>query len=197
VPDGAPTRNAAFSIARAYVALGEPDSAFSYLDGADWRWPHRGVRSDSALDPLHTDPDWRGWSRTWIARWECAEARCPSSEGLDVTIGENGMRLSGGERRRIAIARALLRRPELLISDEATSALDSLTEDEITETVKEVSLSGERITILVAHRLSRIMRANRIYVLERGRVVEQGDHESLLVLRGLNYAMWRQQIGER
>jgi ATP-binding cassette subfamily B protein len=118
-------------------------------------------------------------------------------QGLDVTIGENGMKLSGGERQRIAIARALLRRPELLIFDEATSALDSLTEDEITETVKEVSLSGERITILIAHRLSTIMHANRIYVLERGRIVEQGDHDALLALKGLYYAMWRQQIGER
>jgi ATP-binding cassette subfamily B protein len=118
-------------------------------------------------------------------------------QGLDVTIGENGMKLSGGERQRIAIARALLRRPELLIFDEATSALDSLTEDEITDTVKEVSLSGERITILIAHRLSTIMHANRIYALERGRIVEQGDHESLLALMGLYYAMWRQQIGER
>jgi ATP-binding cassette, subfamily B, bacterial len=118
-------------------------------------------------------------------------------QALDVTIGENGMKLSGGERQRIAIARALLRRPELLIFDEATSALDSLTEDEITDTVKEVSLSGERITILIAHRLSTIMHANRIYVLERGRIVEQGDHEALLALKGLYYAMWRQQIGER
>jgi ATP-binding cassette, subfamily B, bacterial len=118
-------------------------------------------------------------------------------QGLDVTIGENGMKLSGGERQRIAIARALLRRPELLIFDEATSALDSLTEDEITDTVKEVSLSGERITILIAHRLSTIMHANRIYVLERGRIVEQGDHDALLALTGLYYAMWRQQIGER
>jgi ATP-binding cassette subfamily B protein len=117
--------------------------------------------------------------------------------GLGVTIGENGMKLSGGERQRIAIARALLRRPELLIFDEATSALDSLTEDEITDTVKEVSLSGDRITVLIAHRLSTIMHANRIYVLERGRIVEQGDHEALLALTGLYYAMWRQQIGER
>jgi ATP-binding cassette, subfamily B, bacterial len=107
------------------------------------------------------------------------------------------MKLSGGERQRIAIARALLRRPELLIFDEATSALDSLTEDEITDTVKEASLSGDRITILIAHRLSTIMHANRIYVLERGRIVEQGDHEALLAFSGLYYAMWRQQIGER
>jgi ATP-binding cassette subfamily B protein len=118
-------------------------------------------------------------------------------DGLDAAIGESGMKLSGGERQRISIARALLRNPRLLIFDEATSALDSLTEDEITETVKAVSLSRERITILIAHRLSTIMHANRIVVLERGRVVETGDHEGLLVQKGLYYAMWRQQIGER
>lgn len=120
-----------------------------------------------------------------------------SEKGLDTVIGESGMKLSGGERQRISIARALIRNPRLLIFDEATSALDSLTEDEITETVKEVSLSHDRITILIAHRLSTIMHANRIYVLERGRILETGDHEALLEQRGLYYAMWRQQIGER
>jgi ATP-binding cassette subfamily B protein len=120
-----------------------------------------------------------------------------TDKGLDATIGEGGMKLSGGERQRISIARALLRNPRLLIFDEATSALDSLTEDEITETVKEVSLSSERITILIAHRLSTIMHANRIYVLERGKIVETGDHETLVEQKGLYYAMWRQQIGER
>ncbi len=108
-----------------------------------------------------------------------------SDRGLDTVIGESGMKLSGGERQRISIARALIRNPRLLISDEATSALDSLTEDEITETVKKVSLSGDRITILIAHRLSTIMHANRIYVLERGKIVETGDHEALLAQKGL------------
>jgi ATP-binding cassette subfamily B protein len=117
--------------------------------------------------------------------------------GLDATIGEGGMKLSGGERQRISIARALLRNPRLLIFDEATSALDSLTEDEITDTVKAVSLSQERITILIAHRLSTILHANTIFVLERGRIVETGDHDALVAAKGLYYAMWRQQIGER
>lgn len=120
-----------------------------------------------------------------------------SERGLETTIGESGMKLSGGERQRIAIARALIRNPRLLIFDEATSALDSITEEEITETVKEVSRSNERITILIAHRLSTILHANTIFVLERGRIVETGDHDALVARKGLYYAMWRQQIGER
>ena len=112
-------------------------------------------------------------------------------------IGEGGLKLSGGEKQRLSIARALLRKPKLLIFDEATSALDSLTEDEITQTIRKVSSMNDQITILIAHRLSTIMHADRIYVLERGEVVETGAHEQLLVEKGLYYAMWRQQIGER
>jgi ATP-binding cassette subfamily B protein len=84
-----------------------------------------------------------------------------------------------------------------LIFDEATSALDSLTEEEIGKTIRNVSSLQEQITILIAHRLSTIMHADRIYVLERGVVVETGTHDSLLEEKGLYYAMWRQQIGER
>ena len=97
----------------------------------------------------------------------------------------------------MSIARALLRHPHLLIFDEATSSLDSLTEEEITNTIKEVSSQREQITILIAHRLSTIMHADRIYVLEKGEVVETGTHENLISQMGLYYAMWRQQIGER
>ena len=104
---------------------------------------------------------------------------------------------SGGEKQRISIARALLRKPHLLIFDEATSALDSLTEEEITNTIRDISSAKEQITILIAHRLSTIMHADRIYVLEKGDVVETGSHENLLEEKGLYYAMWRQQIGER
>ena len=112
-------------------------------------------------------------------------------------IGEGGLKLSGGEKQRLSIARALLRNPHLLIFDEATSALDSITEEEITHTIKDISSAKEQISILIAHRLSTIMHADRIYVLEKGEVVETGTHEKLIEEKGLYFAMWRQQIGER
>ena len=120
-----------------------------------------------------------------------------AENGIETVIGEGGIKISGGEKQRISIARALLRKPHLLIFDEATSSLDSLTEEEITNTIKDVSSKRVQITILIAHRLSTIMHADRIYVLEKGKVVEIGDHESLLRQMGLYYAMWRQQIGEK
>jgi len=120
-----------------------------------------------------------------------------AEKGIETVIGEGGLKLSGGEKQRIAIARALLRKPHLLIFDEATSALDSITEEEITTTIKEISKEKEQITVLIAHRLSTIMHADRIYVLERGHVIETGSHLQLIEEKGLYYAMWRQQIGER
>lgn len=120
-----------------------------------------------------------------------------AEKGLETIIGEGGLKLSGGEKQRLSIARSLLRHPHLLIFDEATSSLDSITEDEITRTIKNISLEREQITVLIAHRLSTIMHADRIYVLEKGRVAETGSHYELLDEKGLYYAMWRQQIGER
>ncbi len=120
-----------------------------------------------------------------------------SSSDIETVIGEGGMKLSGGEKQRISIARAILRHPRLLIFDEATSSLDSLTEQDITNTIRDISMSKEQISILIAHRLSTIMHADLIYVLEKGKIVETGSHEGLLEQKGLYYAMWRQQIGER
>ncbi|CAD5107571.1 ABC transporter ATP-binding protein [Zestomonas carbonaria] len=127
----------------------------------------------------------------------CAYLIDKSPEGLDTLIGERGVKLSGGEKQRLSIARALMRQPRLLIFDEATSALDSLTEEQITATVRSLSTRSSQITILIAHRLSTIMHADTIFVLERGRIVESGNHGVLLERNGLYHAMWRQQIGER
>ncbi|MEO6693629.1 MAG: ABC transporter ATP-binding protein [Ignavibacteria bacterium] len=137
---------------------------------------------------------------------ECMEvlnkAACQSlleraDKGLDTVIGEGGVKVSGGEKQRLSIARALLRRPNLLIFDEATSALDSITEEGINKTIRKISTEGNHITIMIAHRLSTIMHADIIYVLEKGQIIESGKHAELLEIKGLYYAMWRQQIGER
>ncbi len=127
----------------------------------------------------------------------CYNLLSRAENGIDTMIGEGGLKLSGGERQRLSIARALLRQPRLMIFDEATSALDSLTEDEISQTIREITDRREHITAMIAHRLSTIMHADRIFVLEKGQIVETGTHMSLLEEKGLYYAMWRQQIGER
>jgi len=127
----------------------------------------------------------------------CQTLLARADRGLDTVIGEGGVKVSGGEKQRLSIARALLRRPDILVFDEATSSLDSLTEEEITETIKDVSVFGDHITILIAHRLSTIMHADRVYVLEKGNIIESGKHADLLAQKGLYYAMWRQQIGEK
>ncbi len=132
-----------------------------------------------------------------LTKASCTNILDKGGNGLDTVIGEGGLKLSGGEKQRLSIARALLRHPHLLIFDEATSSLDSLTEESITDTIRELSAEREQITIMIAHRLSTIIHANRIYVLEKGKVIEEGNHQSLLEEKGLYYAMWRQQIGER
>ncbi len=132
-----------------------------------------------------------------LRKASCTGLLLRSEKGIETVIGEGGLKLSGGEKQRISIARAILRKPHLLIFDEATSSLDSITEEEITNTIKDISALKEQISILIAHRLSTIMHADRIYVLEKGDVVETGTHEKLLEEKGLYYAMWRQQIGER
>lgn len=127
----------------------------------------------------------------------CQSLLARAEKGLDTIIGEGGVKVSGGEKQRLSIARALLRKPNILIFDEATSSLDSITEEEITRTIRDVSEMDNHITILIAHRLSTIMHADKIYVLERGQIIESGKHAELLEEKGLYYAMWRQQIGEK
>ena len=134
---------------------------------------------------------------TVLKKAACNSLLARADKGLDTLIGEGGVKVSGGEKQRLSIARALLRHPNLLVFDEATSSLDSLTEQEISETIRDVSMSRDLITILIAHRLSTVIHADKIFVLERGRIVESGRHEELVELKGLYYAMWRQQIGER
>ncbi|TWI97219.1 ATP-binding cassette subfamily B protein [Mucilaginibacter frigoritolerans] len=132
-----------------------------------------------------------------LQRAACQTLMSRADKGLGTVIGEGGVKVSGGEKQRLSIARALLRRPDILVFDEATSSLDSITEEEITETIRSVSEQDNHITILIAHRLSTIMHADNIYVLEKGNIVESGKHFDLLTQKGLYYAMWRQQIGEK
>lgn len=132
-----------------------------------------------------------------LQRAACQNLLARADKGLDTVIGEGGVKVSGGEKQRLSIARALLRHPNILVFDEATSALDSITEEEITETIRDVSIISDHITILIAHRLSTIMHADKIFVLEKGHIIESGKHEELLSEKGLYYAMWRQQIGEK
>ena len=127
----------------------------------------------------------------------CYNLLSRAENGIETVIGEGGLKLSGGERQRLSIARALLRNPNLMIFDEATSALDSLTEDEISTTIRKITDQRQHITVMIAHRLSTVMHADRIYVLEKGKIIETGSHMSLIDEKGLYYAMWRQQIGER
>jgi ATP-binding cassette subfamily B protein len=123
-----------------------------------------------------------------------ASAIIERNNGLETIIGENGVKLSGGERQRIAIARALLRNPDILIFDEATSSLDSLTEFEITKTIQSIKkMHPNLIMILVAHRLSTIEHVDTIYVFRNGEISESGSHTELLKNKDLYYSLWNQQ----
>lgn len=179
-----PTRSLRYNRARRQVGLVAQEP---YLFAGTLRENLRLVRPDATDEEMIQA----------MEQAACAYLLGKSPDGLDTSIGEMGVQLSGGEKQRLSIARALLRQPRLLIFDEATSALDSLTEEQITQTVRGISAARRQITILIAHRLSTIMHADTIHVLEKGRIVESGSHADLLERRGLYYAMWRQQIGER
>ncbi len=116
-------------------------------------------------------------------------------DGYDTQVGERGLKLSGGEKQRVAIARTLLKNPPILILDEATSALDSRTEDEIQATLAKIS--ERRTTLIIAHRLSTITHADEIIVLSDGRIAERGSHRQLLVKRGLYADMWKRQAEDQ
>ncbi|MEM6793957.1 MAG: ATP-binding cassette domain-containing protein, partial [Acidobacteriota bacterium] len=115
-------------------------------------------------------------------------------QGYDTVVGERGQKLSGGQRQRLSIARAVLKNAPILVLDEATSAVDNETEAAIQRSMAKISRG--RTTLVVAHRLSTIRFAHRIYVLERGEVAEVGDHEKLLTADGLYAALWKVQTGE-
>ena len=114
--------------------------------------------------------------------------------GYDTTVGERGLKLSGGEKQRIGIARTLLKNPSLMILDEATSALDTLTENEVQSSF--FNHSSKKTTIIIAHRLSTIFRADIIIVLENGVMIEKGTHKELIMLNGNYAAMWSKQSQE-
>jgi ATP-binding cassette subfamily B protein len=116
-------------------------------------------------------------------------------EGYRSMVGERGLKLSGGEKQRVAIARTLLKNPPILVLDEATSALDSRTEQAIQETLDRVAET--RTTIMIAHRLSTIVNADQIIVLDQGRVAERGTHEELLDNGGLYADLWYRQAAEQ
>lgn len=145
------------------------------------------------VNPLATDQQ----CLDALHKAQCQNLLERGGSGLETVIGEGGVKVSGGEKQRLSIARALLRAPNILVFDEATSALDSLTEEEIGKTIRDISQLNAHITILIAHRLSTIMHADCIYVLEKGSIIESGTHTQLLDEKGLYAAMWRQQVGER
>jgi ATP-binding cassette, subfamily B, bacterial len=187
--NGVPTTDLRFNRVRRQIGFVTQET---YLFAGTIRDNIRFVKPDASDEEIVTA----------MQQAACAYLLERSPEGLDTVIGERGMKLSGGEKQRLSIARALVRQPALLIFDEATSALDSITEEQITNTVRELSsresASGAaQMTILIAHRLSTVMHADTIFVLEKGSVVESGSHAELVDARGLYYAMWRQQIGER
>lgn len=199
------------SIIRLLARLYDPDSGSILLDGVDIaEMQPEELRRAIAVVPQDTilfnetlglniafgvedSPRSAIERATRLARLDALIATLP--EGYDTIVGERGLKLSGGEKQRVAIARAALKNPRIFIFDEATSSLDTRTEQEILGNLHEVSQGVT--TLMIAHRLSTVVNADNIVVLERGSVVESGRHQALLAQNGLYAQMWRNQSGPK
>ncbi|GJE62423.1 ATM1-type heavy metal exporter [Methylobacterium trifolii] len=195
------------TLSRLLFRFYEPQGGRITIDGQDIA----AVRQDSLRAAIGMVPqdtvlfnDTIGYNIRY-GRWEATEAEVREAarlaqidrfvaglpEGYDTPVGERGLKLSGGEKQRVAIARTILKAPPILVLDEATSALDSFTEREIQDALDRVSRG--RTTLVIAHRLSTVVNADEILVLDKGTIVERGDHAGLLAQRGVYAAMWNRQ----
>jgi ATP-binding cassette subfamily B protein len=198
------------TLLRQILRFETPDSGSVEFDGVPVerlsRYELRSAIGFVAQDPFLTDGTFLeniayGDPQPDLARVEAAaraaEAHAfiaASSHGYATSVGERGLNLSGGQRQRIALARALYRDPPLLILDEATSAVDNETEAAIQRSL--ARMAGQRTILIVAHRLSTVRHADRIHVMDGGRIVESGTHEELLARGGIYGSLWRLQTGE-
>ena len=169
---------------------------------AIWDVGNNALNEEGGIDPALMDAE--KWARVAQAADQLAAAARDAAilpfiemlpQGFDTEVGERGLKLSGGEKQRVAIARTLLKNPPILLLDEATSALDTRTEQDILATLHRVS--EHRTTIAIAHRLSTVADADTIFVLDHGRLAESGSHTALLRQDGLYAEMWNRQLSER
>jgi subfamily B ATP-binding cassette protein MsbA len=195
------------SIADLLVGLYEPsegqiwvdDQPLSALDLPSWQQRLGVVSQDTFLFNASIAENLSfGLEGVSQQQLECAAAQAQAAgfiealpEDYNTLVGERGYRLSGGQRQRLSLARALLRQPELLILDEATSALDSASERLVQEAIQQVE--GHCTVLVIAHRLSTIVNADQILVLERGRIIQRGNHQQLLEIAGMYQQLWQQQ----
>ena len=157
--------------------------------------PLHAARADAAPEGRDSSASGRRcWRHSPRRRAQIHDFILSLPDGYDTVVGERGLKLSGGEKQRVAIARTLLKNPPILILDEATSALDTRTEREIQTALD--AAAANRTTLIIAHRLSTVVSADRILVLEDGRIAEQGTHAELLEKQGRYAAMWAAQQQE-